>query len=91
MSGKRRIVPVLVDDERVTEINLEYRDQDGYLGVSVVPVPPDDQLAHDIRRLARLADANARAMDHANDRYGADALRGSAARLRAAFQLGEEE
>ncbi len=92
----KRPVIVWVDDPDVTHLAKIRGGPDGKAACILtqedyVPIPPDDQLTHDIRRLARLADANARAMDHANDRHGADALRGSVKRLRGSFHLDEAE
>ena len=100
--NKPRFVSIRVDDERVTEINLEYRDQDGYLGVSVVPVPLDDQLTRDAENAVSSLLWEAAALRHKAadepmpDRtrsmyQKADALDASAARLRAEFSLDQED
>lgn len=59
MSGKRRIVPVLVDDERVTDLSVKYlRWADGefvFRGQAHVAVPSDDQLTRKIDGVTKLA------------------------------------
>ena len=83
----KRVVPIVVTDDRVTDLFVESwanepQENGSCLSDDTMPVSSDDQLAHDLDRVTRAMPWN---YDPGEIEHEA------AARIRAAFQLDEVE